>query len=156
VELAPDANGAVELTIPRPPAERGFTLPCRIVGLNPHWSAGLLQRCGYVKGDYGTGENRFRALGTDSAGNAYLPLYPELAERTHVVAGHPVVAGPEGKELFIQVTKVGTNPDRWHVAVNNPTDLPIRTTLSRSIDLAGLTLPEQPVLLEPGAYVVLQ
>ncbi len=141
---------------PRPAAKLSLTLPCRIVGLNPRWSAGLLQKQGYVKGDYGSGENRYRALGLDLEGNAYLPLYVELAERTHVVAGHPVIAGPEGAELFIQVTKVGHNPDRWHVSVNNPTDRAITTTLRAEMALPGLELPAEPVTLQPGEYRVLK
>ena len=91
----------------------------------------------------------------DLAGNAYVPLYPDLAELTHVVAGHPVVAGPEGKDLFIQVTKVGQNPDRWHVSVNNPTDQPITTTLKKAIALPGFDFPDKHITLKPGEYTVL-
>ena len=79
-----------------------------------------------------------------------------FAELTHVVAGHPVVAGPEGKELFLQVTKVGQAPDRWHVSVNNPTDRPITTTLTKTIPLPGLELPETKIALSPGQYVVVR
>ena len=85
LELSPDAGFAVELVLPRPPRRLELTVPCRIVGLNPRWSAGLFQRKGYVKGDYGSGENRYRALGLDLAGNAYVPLYVDLADVTHAV-----------------------------------------------------------------------
>ncbi len=155
VELAPDADSAVELSVPKPASKMSFTLPCRIVGLNPRWSAGVFQKQGYVKGDYGSGENRYRALGLDLAGSAYLPLYVDRAPVTHVVAGHPVIAGPEAKDLFIQVTKVGQNPDRWHVSVNNPMDRPITTSLRRAMALPGLDLPDRPITLKPGEYVVL-
>jgi hypothetical protein len=155
VELKPDAQYAVELAIPRPAARLSLTLPCRVTGLNPRWSAGLFQKQGYVKGDYGSGENRYRALGLDLEGNAYVPLYVELAERTHVVAGHPVIAGPEGSELFIQVTKVGRNPDRWHVSVNNPTDRAITTTLRAEMKLPGLDFSPRALTLKPGEYRVL-
>jgi len=109
-----------------------------------------------VKGDYGPGENRYRALGLDLSGHAYLPLYPDHAALSHVVAGHPVVAGPEGKELFLQVTKVGQSSDRWHISVNNPTDRAITTTLTRSIPLPGLDLPETKLTVKPGEYLVLR
>ena len=85
----------------------------------------------------------------------HIPLYVELAERTHMVAGHPVIAGPEGDELFIQVTKVGHSPDRWHVSVNNPTDRAITTTPRAEMPLPGLELPAEPVTLQPGEYRVL-
>jgi hypothetical protein len=156
VEFAPDAGFAVELSLPRPTQKFRLTIPCRVQGLNPRWSAGLFQRKGYVKGDYGTGEDRYRPVGMDLAGSAYVPLYPDYAERTHVVIGHPVVAGPEGKELFVQVTKVAEKPARWHVSVNNPTDRAITATLKRSIPLPGLDFPTRPLTLPPGAYLVLQ
>ena len=156
VDLAPDAGYAVELVLPRPGRKLQLTLPVCIAGLNPRWSAGLFQRKGYVKGDYGPGENRYRALGLDLSGRAYVPLYPDYAELTHVVAGHPVIAGPEGKDLFIQATKVGQSPDRWHVSVNNPTDRIIATTLTRTIPLPGLELPQTKITLAPGRYVVVQ
>jgi len=155
IEFAPDEGLAVELTLTRPPRKLGLTVPCRIRGLNPRWSAGLFQKKGYVKGDYGPGENRYRPLGVDLAGAAYVPLYPDYAELTHVVAGHPIVAGSEGRELFIQVTHVATQPHRWHVSVNNPTDRTIRTTLRGSMVLPGLDFPETPLTLAPGAYAVL-
>lgn len=156
VELAPDERFAVEVVVPKPQERLDLTLPCRVVGLNPRWSAGLFQKTGYVKGDYGTGQNRYRALGLAFQGCAYLPLYVDRADVTHVVAGHPVIAGPEGKGLFIQVTKVGVKPDRWHVAVNNPTDQPVTTTLHRAIDLPGLDLEDTGLTIKPGGYVVVR
>ncbi len=156
LELAPDADSAVEIRIPKPARKLDFTLPCRIVGLNPRWSAGLWQKQGYVKGHYGSGANRYRTLGTDLDGCAYLPLYVDRASTTHVVAGHPVVAGPEAKDLFIQVTHVGRDPDRWHVSVNNPTDQPVATTLKKSIELPGFEFPPTTLKLKPGEYVVLR
>jgi hypothetical protein len=156
VEFQPDANSVVEIAIPKPPERLALTLPCRVVGLNPRWSAGLSQKQGYVKGDYGSGENRYRALGVDLEGCGYIPLYAELADRTHIVAGHPVIAGPEGKDLFIQVTKVGRDPDRWHVSVNNPTDEAVTTELRKAMDLPGFDVPDQAVTLQAGEYKVLR
>jgi hypothetical protein len=153
LEIAIDDRFGAEITLPRPPTRLDLTLPCRVDGLNPRWSAGLLLVKGYVKGDYGPGENRYRALGTDLQGNAYVPLYVDLADVTHVVAGHPVVAGPEGKDLFIQVTKVGDQPERWHVALNNPTDQAITTVLKKAMPLAGFEFPDRTVTLHPGQYI---
>jgi len=155
VEFAPD-EGAVELSLPQPAPRLDLTLPVRIRGLNPRWSAGLFQKQGYSKGFYGPGENRYRALGLDFAGNAYVPLYVDAANTTHVVAGHPIVAGPEGEELFLQVTNVGGTPDRWHVSVNNPTDREITTTLHAAMALPGLDFPDRTLTLKPGEYVVVQ
>ncbi|MGA2618360.1 MAG: hypothetical protein ABSF26_12170 [Thermoguttaceae bacterium] len=156
VQLAPDARLAVEIVVPRPPRKLCLTLPCLVDGLNPRWSAGLFQKQGYVKGDYGSGENRYRAIGLDSEGKAYVPLYVDRADGTHVVIGHPIIAGPEAAELFVQVTKVGEKPDRWHVSVNNPTDKPIATTLRQSILLPGLVFPDCKITVAPGQCAVLQ
>jgi hypothetical protein len=153
VELEP-VEGAVELIVPKPSDREKFTLPLRIRNLNPRWSAGLFQKTGYVKGDYGTGENRYRPLGLDLAGNAYVPLYVSWAEKTHIVAGHPVVAGAEGKDLFIQVTHINDNPQKWHVSVNNPTDQSVTTTLRKAMDLPGLAFESQKVTVPAGGYVV--
>jgi hypothetical protein len=125
-----------------------------VSGLKPNWSAGLFQKEGYVKGDYGSGKNRYRALGLDFHGFAYIPLYVDLAEKNHILAGHPVVTFPEWEALSIQVTKVGINPDRWHVSVNNPTYRTITTRLRTTMDLPGLKVPDQPLTLKPGEYRV--
>jgi len=107
-----------------------------------------------VKGEYGSGENRYRPLGIDLAGNAYIPLYVSWAEVTEIVAGHPVIAGPEGRELFIQVTHVNRDPHLWHVSVNNPTDRHISTTLRKTMNLPGFDFPDTRVDVPPGGYVV--
>ena len=125
-------------------------------GLNRRWSVGLFQKAGYVKGDYGTGENRYRALGLDLDGNAYIPLYVDYAESTHVVVGHPIVAGPEGKDLFIQVTYMNENLHRWHVSVNNPTDTAITTILRLIMELPGFEFAPQRITVPAGGYVVVK
>lgn len=154
LELVPDA-GAVEFRVPRPGQPTDLTLPVRVNGLNTRWTAGLFQKTGYVKGDYGTGENRFRELGIDFAGCAYVPVYVDKAAETHMVAGHPVVADDRGKALFIQVTHVYETPHRWHVSVNNPTDQEVTATLRKAMDLPGFVFAEQTVTLKPGEYRVL-
>jgi len=147
---------AVELSIPRPEQKTDLTLPLRIMNLNPRWTAGLFQKFGYVKGNYGTGENRYRPLGIDVYGNAYVPLYVDLAEKTHIIAGHPVVADGAGQALFIQVTHLYDNPHQWHVSVNNPTDETISTTLRATMKLPGLDLPQTEITVRPGEYRVIR
>jgi hypothetical protein len=149
-------NNAVELSLPKPAQKLSLTVPVLVRGLNPRWSVELWQKTGYSKGFYGPGENRYRPVGLDFAGNAYVPLYPDLAETTHVMVGHPIVAGAAGKELFLQVTRVGDKPDRWHVSVNNPTDQPVAVTLHQAMDLPGLSFPDRKVTLGAGEYVVVQ
>ncbi len=155
VEFAPDEKFVLEIAVPKPSPRLDLTLPCRLLNLNPRWSAGLFQKQGYCKGDYGTGENRYRALGTDWTGTAYIPLYVDYADMTHVLAGHPVIAGPEGKDLFIQITHVAEKPDKWHLSVNNPTDQPVKTKLMKTMDLPGLTLEDTEITLQPGEYKVI-
>jgi hypothetical protein len=149
-------EGAVALAVPRPAQKLSLTLPLKVTGLNPRWAAGLFQRAGYSKGYYGSGENRYRALGTDLTGSAFVPLYVDWVDRTDIVAGHPVVAGPDGADLYIQVTNLGGTPDRWHVSVNNPTDKPITTRLHQAIPLPGLTLADQQITVGSGEYTVIQ
>src|SRR5262249_7809237 len=132
-----------------------LTLPVIVDDLNPRWSAGLWQQDGYVKGDYGSGVNRYRSVGLDSEGRAYVPLYPDLADHTEVEIGHPVTADARGKNLFIQTTAVsgGTNANpqyQWVVEVNNPSDQPITTVLQRSMDLPSFGFTSQEVTLAPG------
>jgi hypothetical protein len=149
-------NDAVELSLPKPAEKLSLTVPLLVPGLNSRWSVGLFQKEGYSKGFYGPGENRYRPVGLDFDGNAYIPLYPDMADNTHIVVGHPIVAGAEGKDLFIQVTKVSDKPDRWHVSVNNPTDKPLTVTLRKVMDLPGLNFPDQKLTLQAGEYKVLQ
>jgi hypothetical protein len=155
LEVAADA-GAIALSIPRSDGVPTLTLPLRISGLNPHWSAGLLQKAGYTKGFYGPGENRWRSLGIESGGYAYVPLYVDRADTTSISAGHPVTADHGGENLFIQVTHAGGTPPRWHVSVNNPTDHAIRTILHNAMDLAAISFADLPLIVEPGGYIVIQ
>jgi hypothetical protein len=73
---------AVHLEVSRPTATTNLTLPVVIDSFNRRWSVGLWQLSGFVKGDYGSGRNRYRAVGLDMAGRAYIPLYPDLADAT--------------------------------------------------------------------------
>ena len=104
----------------------------------------------------------YTALGLDDYGEAHVPLYVGRADRTHVVVGHPVIAqaidgSDEGafNSLRIQVTHVNESPQVWHVAVNNPTEETIEAVLSQNMDLPGLHLATQRLVLAPGEYRVL-
>jgi hypothetical protein len=124
--------------------------------LNRRWTAGLLQKTGYVKGFYGSGENRYREVGLDIYGYAYIPLYPNLAPMTHVIVGHPVTAsGTNADQIFIQVTHLYDNPAHWHISVNNPTDQAITATLHNPFPLPGLSFADTKITLLPGEYRVL-
>ena len=154
LELQPD-NYIARLVLTKPSTPTHLTLPVVVNGLNRRWTAGLWQLAGYVKGDYGVGTNRYRPVGLDFDGRAYVPLFPDLATQTDVMIGHPVVADARGKDLFIEVTPLsgGTtaNPDyRWSVTVNNPTDQPIATVLSQTMGLPNLQLDAAEITLAPG------
>lgn len=154
VEFKPD-NNAIELSLPKPKENLHMTLPIKITGLNRNWTAGLFQKQGYVLGNYGTGENRYRGLGLDLDGSAHFPLYPDLAENTHVLAGHPVAADENGSALKINVVPLSEKPFKWHIDVNNPTDKTITTKLSNAMDLPNLNLPKTKLTIKPGEYKVL-
>jgi len=150
-------RGAVRLALPRPAAPTDLTVPLLIDAFNRRWSVGLWQLSGFVRGDYGGGDNRYRAVGVDLAGRAYIPLYPDLAELTEVEVGHPVVADAQGRELFIQVTALSGGTAAypaytWSVDVNNPTDDPITTVLSQNMSLPGLLFPTTALTLAPGEH----
>lgn len=146
-------DGAVEFAVPR----GALSLPTRVNGLNPRWTTLLLQREGYNgKQRYGPGTNRTRPLGVDFDGRAYIHVYSTEAPRTHLMAGHPIVADPAGRDLFIQVTRLTEQPPRWHISVNNPTDQPITTVLRQTMDVPGLQFEPRTVTLRAGEYQVLQ
>ena len=148
-------NHAVEIVIPKPADNLEITLPMRVAGLNRNWSAGLFQIDGYVAGRYGDGKNRYRGLGLDFAGSAHFPLYPYKADKTHVMAGHPVVADGDGKDLTINVMRLFDKPGQWQVDVNNTSDKPITTTLRQAMALPDLDFPDTAITVQPGEYRVL-
>jgi hypothetical protein len=150
-------QAAVHLSLPHPAARTQLTLPVVVNGLNRRWSAGLWQTNGFVKGDYGPGTNRYREVGLDLEGRAYVPLYPDLAERTEVEIGHPIIADVRGRDLFIQTTALAggtyTNPEyQWSLDVNNPTDETITTRLTRNMDLPNLEFTSQEITLAAGEH----
>jgi hypothetical protein len=157
LELTPD-NYAVELSIPKP-AGVTRTVPVRVSGFNKRWTVGLYQFEGWRTHYYSKENTGWRELGLDFDSRAYAPLYVSKSANTHVIIGHPVIADAAGKDLFIQVTRIndGLNgqPPAWHVSVNNPTDQPVTTTLTRAMDVPGLDFPTTTVTLAPGEYRVL-
>jgi hypothetical protein len=50
---------------------------------------------------------------------------------------------------------MANSPLAWHVAVNNPTDKEITTTIRTAMEIPGLVLPERQWTIPPGEYVVL-
>jgi hypothetical protein len=155
-----DASGVVAFSVPQA-AEAHTMLPMRVKAACDRWSIGLLQTQGYTIGHYGNGTDRWTALGLSLDGHAHAPLFTGLAA-TDVVVGHPVIAmDPPGRDLFIQVTKAVANdtaPHRlqtWHVALNNPTDSPIKTRLSSAMGIAELYLPSGAMTIGPGDWIVL-
>ena len=151
VECTPQ-DGAVEVKIPQPAVNNNLTMPLRVTGLNRHWTAGLWQKEGYVKGYYGPGTNRYREVGLGMDSCAYVPLYVNLAPLTWMVVGHPVTASGDGKNLMIQVTRLWDDPPRWSVTVNNPTDQPVTATLHQAMAIPGLDLPDTPLTLQAGEF----
>ena len=152
-------NGAVEIHVPRPTEPIGLTIPVRISGLNPNWSAGWLQRKGFSTGFYHDGTNAWCPAGFDLDGRAYAAIFPDTAPETQMVIGHPVVC--DQQELFLEAiprpAKKGDSKSYlWHIAVNNPTDQPITTVLKQAIDVPGLDLPETKITVPAGEYVVIQ
>ncbi len=158
LELAPE-NYAVELTIPKPKALPTLTVPVRVGGFNKRWSVGLYQFDGYRTHYYSKENSGWRALGLDFDGRAYVPLYVSMANSTHVMIGHPLVADAAGAELFIQVTRINDGGDgkgpAWHLSVNNPTDHPITTTLHKAMELPGLVFTGKQLTVQPGEYRVI-
>lgn len=145
-------NYAIEIELPKPSENLDITVPLRIPGLNRKWTVGMLQKDGYVLGKYGSGKNRYRGVGLDFAGNAHIPLYPDKAEKTHILAGHPIVADENGKDLTINVMHIYDNPHQWYIAVNNTTDKPISTKLSQAMELPGLEFGEMDITVQPGEH----
>ena len=146
--------------MPRPADRLDASLPIRVSGLNPRWSALLFQRQGYNGAcRYGPSSNRVRPLGLDPDGRISFPVYAGQADLAHLLVGHPVVADPDGRDLFIQVTCLkdaeGQAQPRWHVSVNNPTDQAIRSTVRKAIVLPGLKVNDAALTLQPGEYRVL-
>jgi hypothetical protein len=156
-DLESDVPGeAVELKVPRPSPPIALTIPARVSGLNPRWSAGLYQVAGHTLGNYTNGKNVYTTLGFDMEGYVHAALYPDQVPETHVVIGHPVTCSRP--ELILEVMP-RTNPEggyRWQVAVNNPTDEPVTATFRAGMELPGLDFAPQEHTIPAGGYVKLR
>jgi len=153
VDLAPE-KGVVEFEVPNPGWRLNLPLGIRFIGFNPNWTVGQLQIEGYSPGFYTNGQNVYRNLGLDDRDMAFLAVYPDHARNTHNIVGHPVQC--DNPDLIIQVSELNIKPFQYHVAVNNPTDEAIRTTLTKCINLPGFEFPDRPVEVPPGGYLIVK
>jgi len=150
------ADKPVELRITKPTEPIALTIPVRVLGLNPKWSAGLLQVAGHSTGYYSKGKNVYTTLGFDFDGRVYAALYPDQADLTHVVIGHPIVC--DAPALFLEVMPRSRKSGRgyqWHIAVNNPTDQPVTAEFRPALRLPGLAFRKRRVTVPAGAHMVL-
>lgn len=152
VELESEQS-VVEFEVPNPGWRVNLPLGFRLRGFNPNWTVGQLQIEGYTQGFYTHGKNVYRQLGMDDRDVIHLAVYPDFAPKTHTLIGHPVVCN--AKDLIVEFTKLSDKPE-YHLAVNNPTDKPIKTTLKKNMDLPGFELPDTPVEVAAGGYVVVR
>ena len=153
VDLAP-AKGIVEFEVPQPDFNLDVPLGLRFIGFNPNWTVGQFQISGYSPGFYSKGANVYRNLGTDDRDMVHLAVYTKGVPKTHCIVGHPVQCNAQ--DLIIEVTHLNDNPAQWYVAVNNPTDKPIKTVLKRAMDLPGFEFPDTPVAVPAGGYQVIK
>ncbi len=151
VDLAPE-NGITEFVVPEPAFNFDVPLCMRFIGFNPNWTVGQLQITGYSPGFYSNGNNVYRNLATDDRDMVHLAVYTKGVPKSHSVVGHPVQC--DAKDMIIEVTQLNDKPERWHVAVNNPTDKPIKTTLRKCMDLPGFDFPDKEIEVAPGGYQV--
>ncbi len=146
----------VELQVPAPTNAIGITIPVRIHGLNPNWSAGLYQIKGHTTGYYTDGEEEYTSLGFDFDGRVYAALFPDQVPLTHVVVGHPIVCDEPDLVLEVMPRADALGNYTWHVAVNNPADNEITATLQQAMTLRGLNFATQQHTIPAGGYLVLQ
>ena len=134
VDLAPE-NGVVEFEVPAPDFPLQLPLGLRFIGFNPNWALGQLQISGYSMGNYTNGSNVYRNLATDDRDMAYLAVYPDNVPLSHSIVGHPVQC--DNPKLIIEFAQLSAKPVEYHVAVNNPTDAPIKTDFEEVHGSAG-------------------
>ena len=63
---------------------------------------------------------------------------------------------PEDPEWIIEFAQLSAQPPQYRVAVNNPTDAPLKTTLRKCIDLPGFDFPDRPLEVPAGGYLVVR
>ena len=153
LRLAPE-GGVVELEVPNPGWKLELPVGLRFEGFNPNWSLVEVEHEGYRPKFYQRPATVCRSLGLDDQGIGFLSLYPDQAPRTHVTVGHPVQCADQ--KLVIEVAVLSDAPPQYHVAVNNPTDQPIHTVLTRTMALPGFDFPETVVDVPAGGYHVVR
>lgn len=153
VDLSPD-NGVVEFEVPAPDFPLQLPLGLRFIGFNPNWALGQFQISGYSMRNYTDGSNVYRSLATDDRGMAYLAVYPDNVPLSHSIVGHPVQC--DNPQLVIEFAQLNSKPVEYHVAVNNPTDAPIKTTLKKCMDLPGFEFPDREIEVPAGGYMVVK
>jgi hypothetical protein len=149
--IAPD-HGLVELDVPNPGWKFDLPFGVRFEGFNPNWSVLEIQHEGYLPPFYKRPGIVCRSLGLDDQRQAFLSLYPDHARRARITVGHPVQCS--APDLVIEVAMLFDSPPQYHVAVNNPTDRPIRSVLKRAMALPGFEFADTPVDVPPGGYLV--
>jgi hypothetical protein len=105
-------------------------------------------------GNYTNGRNVYRSLAVDDRDMAYLAVYPDNVPMSHFIVGHPVQC--DHPELVIEFCQLNSRPMEYHLAVNNPTDAPINTTLKKCMDLPSFEFMDKKITVAPGAYVVIR
>jgi hypothetical protein len=153
VDLAPE-GGVLEFEVPAPDFLLDLPLGLRFIGFNPNWALGQLQVSGYSMGYYTNGANVYRNLGIDDRKMAYLAVYPDNVPLSHSIVGHPIQC--DNPQLVIEFAQLNAKPMEYRLAVNNPTDAPIKTTLKKCMDLPGFEFADTAVDVPPGGYQVIR
>jgi hypothetical protein len=153
VDIAAE-GGVLEFEVPKPDFLLDLPLGLRFIGFNPNWAVGQLQVSGYSMGYYTNGANVYRNLGIDDRKMAYLAVYPDNVPLSHSIVGHPVQC--DNPQLVIEFAQLNAKPTEYHVAVNNPTDAPIKTVLKKCMDLPGFEFADTAVDVPPGGYQVIR
>jgi len=67
---------------------------------------------------------------------------------------HPIQC--DNPQLVTEFAQLNAKPAEYHVAVNNPTDAPIKTVLKKCMDLPGFEFADTAVDVPPGGYQVIR
>lgn len=147
-------NGVVDFEVPNPGWRVNLPLGFRFHGFNPNWTVGEVQVAGASQGFYTDGRNVYRQVGLDDRDLAHLSVYPDAAAATHCRIGHPVQC--DRPDLILEFTVLRDQPFECRVAVNNPTDEPIRATLRQGMDVPSFSFADTTIEAPAGGYVVVR
>ncbi len=159
-------QGATAFIYPKAPSSvRDLGLGFRVKGLVPHWSAGFLQRSGYVptllrssQAYSKSATNRYRPLGVDPKGSAWFPLNVAAAQH-RIEAGHPYIARYRNRlvmDVAVQVTHLRDKPHQWYIAVNHlgRTGSALTFKLQAQMNLPGAPFQCMKVTLQPYQHLI--